>query len=281
MPKALKPVKKVVKKPIKVVVKKEALKKVEAKTVVKNQVKQLAKETTLKQSVYDAKGNLADTITLPKEIFDAKVNNPLMAQAVRVYLANQRRGTVKTKTRGEVKISTRKIYRQKGTGRARHGAASAPIFVGGGVAFGPRPRDYSLSLNQKMRRLALFSALTVKLKNGDIKIVKGLEKLEPKTKLMVQAFNGLASGVKNPKILFITPYFASLNANAVNGKKALEGKLNTGEEFKNVVKSARNIEGINILASNLLNTYEVLKSNNIIFMKESIDTLKETFLKEN
>jgi large subunit ribosomal protein L4 len=153
--------------------------------------------------------------------------------------------------------------------------------VGGGVAFGPRPRDYSLKLNQKARRLALFSALTTKLKNGEIKIVKGLEKIEPKTKLMAQAFNSFTSGVKNPKILFITPYFAPIDEKAVNGKKTLEGKSNVGEEFKHVVKSSRNIEGINILASNLLNTYEVLNSKNIIFMKESIDTLKETFLKEN
>src|ERR1035437_1581049 len=159
-----------------------AVKKAEVKVVA-------AKETGLKQSVYDLKGVVSGSIELPAEIFGAKINKTLMTQAVRVYLANKRRGTLSTKSRGDVKISTRKIYRQKGTGRARHGAASAPIFVGGGVAFGPRPRDYSLKLNQKARRLALFSALTTKLKNGEIKIVKGLEKIEPKTKLMAQAFN--------------------------------------------------------------------------------------------
>ena len=97
-----------------------------------------------------------ESITLPKEIFDAKINNPLMAQAVRVYLANQRRGTLKTKSRGEVAISTRKIYRQKGTGRARHGAASAPIFVGGGIAFGPKPRDFSLKLKSEYEESGPF-----------------------------------------------------------------------------------------------------------------------------
>src|ERR1035437_8805459 len=95
-----------------------------AKTVVAND---LPKETGLKLSVYDLKGAVAESLTLPKEIFGTKINNSLMAQAVRVYLANQRRGTVKTKSRGEVSISTRKIYRQKGTGRARHGAAKAKV----------------------------------------------------------------------------------------------------------------------------------------------------------
>jgi len=253
---AVKTVKKEVKKPVKAVVKVAP-----KKAAVKAPAKELPKETTLKQSVYDTKGLSADTITLPKEIFDAKVNNPLMAQAVRVYLANQRRGTVKTKSRGEVKISTRKIYRQKGTGRARHGAASAPIFVGGGVAFGPRQRDYSLSLNQKMKKAALFSALTTKLNSGEIKIVKGFEKLEPKTKLMAGAFNSLALGEKKMKVLFVTP--------------------KPTKDFEGVVKSARNIKGVSILAANLLNTYEVLKSKNIVLMKESVDSLVETFLKKD
>ena len=147
---------------VKAIVKAPVKKTVASKKTVEKQVKkELPKETTLKQSVYDTKGNLAESIVLPKEIFDVKVNDPLMAQAVRVYLANQRRGTVKTKSRGEVKISTRKIYRQKGTGRARHGAASAPIFVGGGIAFGPRQRDYSLKLNQKMKKAALFIQLSL------------------------------------------------------------------------------------------------------------------------
>jgi large subunit ribosomal protein L4 len=231
------------------------------KTVVKarstNSVRELPKETGLKLSVYDLRGAVAESITLPKEIFDAKVNKPLMAQAVRVHLANQRRGTSKTKSRGEVAISTRKIYRQKGTGRARHGAASAPIFVGGGIAFGPKPRDFSLKLNQNMRKAALFSALSTKLKDGQIKIVANLEKIEPKTKKMADVIKHLGLNSKKQQILLVLS--------------------STGD--KDVVKAAQNIKNVTILAANQLNTYAVLSNNEVLFMRKAIDSLKETFLK--
>jgi large subunit ribosomal protein L4 len=216
-------------------------------------VKTHAKETTLKLSVYDLKGKVAESMTLPKEVFGAEVNKNLVAQAVRVYLANQRRGTVKTKSRGEVKISTRKIYKQKGTGRARHGAASAPIFVGGGIAFGPRPRDYSLKISKKMKRLALFSALSAKLKEGEIKIVSGLEKIEPKTKSMTDVINNLELKDKKMRLLLILP--------------------KTGRDFENVVKAARNIKGVNITSSTLLNTYIVLDHTRLLFMKNAVENI--------
>ncbi len=238
----------------KVTVVKKAI--VAKKTVEK---KEAAKETGLKLSVYDLKGTAAGSLTLPKEIFGAKINNSLMAQAVRVYLANQRRGTSKTKSRGEVAISTRKIYRQKGTGRARHGAASAPIFVGGGIAFGPKPRDFSMKLNQNMRRVALFSALSAKLKDGEIKIVTGLEKIEPKTKKMADVVRKLELNGKGQQLLLVTP--------------------KAGVDFENVFKAARNIKGVSVVSSNQLNTYAVLVNNKILFMKDAVDSLKETFLK--
>ncbi len=245
----------------KVVAKKTAVVKVKAK-------KELPKATGLKLSVYDTKGKVAESLNLPKEIFGVKVNTNLMSQAVRVYLANQRRGTVKTKSRGEVNISTRKIWRQKGTGRARHGAASAPIFVGGGLAFGPRQRDYSLKLSQKMRKAALFSALSAKLKSSEIKIVTGLEKLEPKTKFFAKVLENLSLNEKKPQILLITPSFV----------KTTEGKPNS--DIKNIIKGARNLAGVKITSSNLLNTYDVLAHRNILFMKNAIEGVKETFLKE-
>lgn len=247
-----------IKKTVKKVPAKKAVKKA---VVVKKEVKALSKETGLKLSVFDTKGKVAASMSLPKEIFGIEVNTQLMTQAVRVYLANQRRGTLKTKSRGEVNISTRKIYRQKGTGRARHGAASAPIFVGGGIAFGPKQRDFSLKLSKKMRRLALFSALSSKLKDGEVRIVTGLEKLEPKTKIMVGVIENLSLNEKKKQILLVTP--------------------KNGKDFENVVKASRNIEGVSVIPSNLLNTYEVLANKQILFMKNSIDSVKETFLKEN
>ena len=219
--------------------------------------KELPKQAGLKLSVYSATGRVLESITLPKEIFGLPENKQLLTQAVRVYLANQRAGTAKSKSRGEVNISTRKIYRQKGTGRARHGATSAPIFVGGGVAFGPKPRDYSLKLPQALKRKALFTALSSKLKEGQIKIVAGLEKIEPKTKNMAQTFSKLDGN--NKKLLLVTPPYS--------------------EKYVNVVKAARNIEGVEIRPSNLINTYEVLKSSQLLFMKEAVSSLKENFIK--
>lgn len=242
------------------IVKTKVVKSAAKKAVVKKEVKEFPKETGLKLSVYDTKGKVLESITLPKEIFGVEINTNLMSQAVRVYLANQRRGTVKTKSRGEVKISTKKIYRQKGTGRARHGAASAPIFVGGGLAFGPRQRDYSLKLSQKMRKIALFSALTSKLKAGEVKIVAGLEKLEPKTKLFADTLLNLSLNEKKPQVLLITP--------------------KSGKDFEMVMKGARNLKGVKITSSNLLNTYDILAYRNILFMKNSIEGIKQTFLKE-
>lgn len=246
-----------VKKPVKI---KKTVKTASKKAVVKAKVeKEILKETGLNLSVFDTKGKVVESFSLPKEIFGIVVNNQLIAQAVRVYLSNQRRGTVKTKSRGEVNISTRKIYKQKGTGRARHGAASAPIFVGGGIAFGPRPRDYSLKLSKKMKRLALFCALSAKLKAGEIKLIQGLEKIEPKTKNMVVIINNLSLNEKNKKILLVTP--------------------KAGKDFENIVKASRNIKGVRVTSANLLTTYEILANKKILFMKNSIETVKETFLK--
>ena len=173
---------------IKVETKKPAVKAV--KTVVKKEIKPVAKTvkspvSKLTVSVYGMDGKSSGTVTLPKEIFGEVVNKKLLAQAVRVYMANKRQGNASTKTRGEVEGSTRKIYRQKGTGNARHGSIRAPIFVKGGIVHGPKPRDFGLDLSKKMRRKALFSALSAKLQDGDVKVVSGFEKMTPKTKQFV------------------------------------------------------------------------------------------------
>lgn len=219
-----------------------------------------AKKTDgLAVDLMDVKGKVIGTASLPKELFGAKVNEILMAQAVRVYLANQRKGTASTKSRGEVNASTRKIYRQKGTGRARHGAISAPIFVGGGIAFGPKPRDYSLTLSKQMKRGALASALSVRLKNKAVRVVDGLEKLTPKTKLMHEAFTKIIGDTqkKTPKILVVMPIKA-----------------------ENAKRAARNIAGVTIRPAALLNTYEVLNTDTLIFMKDSVEELSTLWNKQ-
>ena len=114
-------------------------------------VEKVSEKATVSVNVVGIDGKISGKIALPGEIFGEKVNKALLAQAVRVYLANQRQGNASTKTRGEVEGSTRKIYRQKGTGRARHGSVRAPIFVKGGIVFGPKPRDFSLDMPKKKK----------------------------------------------------------------------------------------------------------------------------------
>lgn len=216
-----------------------------------------ATRDTLSIDVYDLKGKVVEKLALPKEIFGAKVNSALVAQAVRVYLANQRSGTASTKTRGEVQGSTRKIWRQKGTGRARHGGIRAPIFVKGGIAFGPKPRDFSLDLPKKMRRLALFSVLSQKYKDGHIRVVKGLEKIEPKTKEMVSVMSSLEVNSKNKKVLLVIPQT---------------------ENHIQVVKAARNITGVEFIQASQLNTYQTLENKIVLFMRDALPVVEKTFL---
>lgn len=219
-----------------------------------------ARSSGLTADVYNMQGRVVSQVNLPKEVFGAKVNDSLMAQAVRVYLANQRMGTASTKNRGEITGSTKKIWRQKGTGRARHGSRKAPIFVGGGVAFGPRTRDYSLKMPKKMKKAALLSALSYKQNNGEIKIVTGLEKISPKTKFMAQAVKKLGFDSKKINVLLITP------------DKAKNG-------FENVYRAGRNIEGLKILGANALNTYEILDNQSVLFMKGAVSAVERHFVK--
>ncbi len=231
---------------------------------VKKVKKVVAKKTTresgdLMLEMFDPKGKIVESVDLPKEIFGAKVNDKLVAQYVRVYLANQRNGSASTKTRGEVHGTTRKVWQQKGTGRARHGSRKAPIFVHGGIAFGPHPHDYSLSISKKMRKLALFSALSSKLKSGEIKGLDGFEKIAPKTKTMVETLAKIGVDGEKRNVLLVFP---------------------SAKEFENVRRASRNITGVNIADANMLNAYTVLNNKIMFLMKASIDSLKENFLKK-
>lgn len=233
-------------------VKKTAVKKTE--TVKAASSIQDKKVGGLSVPMFDVKGAKSGSFDLPKEVFGAKVNDVLMAQAVRVYLANQRQGNAHTKSRGEISLTKKKWFKQKGTGRARHGAQSAPIFVGGGVAHGPRKHDFGLSMPQKMRKAALLSALSQKAKNGEIKVVSGFTKIEPKTKIMNETLGKVTEDKSHKsKVLFITS--------------------SASKELPNVYKAGRNIENVDIMSANLINTYEVLKHKNLILMKETVEVL--------
>lgn len=210
--------------------------------------KTVEKKESLSLSVYDVNGKEQKTVQLPSEVFAATVNPKLLAQAVRVYLVNQRQGNVKVKTRSEVVGSTRKIYRQKGTGKARHGAIKAPIFVGGGVAHGPKQKEYNLKFNKKEKKLALYGALSSKLKE---KKIFGLDEkalnMEPKTKIIVNFLKTLKLVGKNNLIIL---------------KKL---------ETNNLILAMRNISNATFVDVNSLNPYLILKSSSLIFVENALE----------
>lgn len=212
----------------------------------------------LKTDLYNPEGKIIGETKLPEAIFGVIVKPQILSQAVKVYLANQRQGTVSTKTRGEVSGGGKKPWRQKGTGHARQGSTRAPHWRGGGIVFGPKPGNKDLVLPKKMRRLALFGALTSKFNDGEIRVVDGLENIEPKTKIIKTLLNGLARDkkVSFDKTLMILP-----------------------QKIKNVELAARNINGLEYLPAYRLNTYEILNNKGIILMQNAIKTIEETFIR--
>lgn len=204
------------------------------------------RSSSLSVPVYSLAGRAAGTMALPKEIFGVEVKKSLLNQALRVYQTNQKIMSASTKTRGKVRGSTAKVWRQKGTGRARHGARTAPIFVGGGVTFGPQPRVVRLDLPKKMRRAALVSALSFKMGENKILGISGIEKTTGKTKEMIRLLGKLK--IKNA--LFVTE-----------------------KKQDNVVRGVRNIPGIDVLPGSQINAYEVLRHQMILLAKDSLATL--------
>ncbi|MBU1085558.1 MAG: 50S ribosomal protein L4 [Candidatus Beckwithbacteria bacterium] len=202
--------------------------------------------------IYNTTTKKTTKINLKKEIFEAKINQPLMAQAVKVYLSNQRQAPARTKSRGEVKVTKQKVWRQKGTGRARHGSRNAPIFVGGAKAHGPTgEQNYKLNLSKKMKRASLFSALTKQLKDKKIMAITGLEKLTPKTKKFNLIFTKLTKTPK--KILLVT-------------------------NLSSIKRATNNLPYINSATAKNLTTYHTLNANKIIFTKESLKALEEHYV---
>lgn len=214
--------------------------------VVKTPAK--AASGSLTADVLGTDGKKSGTMHLPASLFGVRVNNQLLAQAIRVYRANQREGSAQVKTRGKVEGSTRKIYKQKGTGKARHGGIRAPIFVGGGIVFGPETRDYTLRMPDKMKRVAFASALTKQFKAGKIVIMDGLESIEPKTKVVAASF--AQAGLTGRTLLLIAP------------------------EAHKVMRAARNLERVDVMPVAVANTYEVMTHAHVVFMKSAIEALK-------
>jgi large subunit ribosomal protein L4 len=201
----------------------------------------------MKVPVLNMKGEEVDAIELPAAIFEAPVNVGLMHQALVRQQANARLGTHKTQSRSEVSLSTRKIWRQKGTGRARHGSRKAPIFVGGGVAHGPRPRDYTVRMPRKMRQAALRSALTVKAQEGDLVVIDRLALEQPKTREMVAVLDRLIGDASALVVL--------------------------EDKNENVERSTNNIPGAKTLRVNYLNIRDLLDYDKILMPLAALDVV--------
>ncbi|HSG16484.1 MAG TPA: 50S ribosomal protein L4 [Anaerolineae bacterium] len=202
----------------------------------------------MKVSVLNMSGKTVGAVDLPASIFEANINRDLMHQALVRQLANRRRGTHNAKTRAEVRRTGAKWYRQKGTGRARHGSRRAPIFVGGGVAHGPRPRSYEQDMPRKMRRAALRSALSAKAQSGDIVVLDALEMSEPKTKEIVGILDVLA-GQTSTLVLI-------------------------GEANSSVEKSARNLADVKTLGAGYLNIRDLLGHQKIVMPLAALEVIQ-------
>ena len=203
-----------------------------------------------KVSVYDINGKEVDTLELNDAIFGVNVNEHLVHLAVVAQLANKRQGTQKAKTRSEVSGGGRKPWKQKGTGHARQGSTRSPQWKGGGVVFAPTPRDYTITLNRKERRLALKSALTSRVNENKFIVVDDFKMDEIKTKKMQQTLNNL---------------------------KINKGLVVVSEGETNTVLSTRNIKGMKTASPKTINVYDILKYNTVIASKAAVNTIEEVY----
>lgn len=204
-----------------------------------------------KVALMNISGQSVGEIELSDGIFGIEPNVPVMHEVVRAILANRRQGTQSALTRTQVRGGGRKIYRQKGTGRARHSSNRAPIFTHGGVVFAPKPRDYRESVNKKVKRLAMKSALSSKVSDGDIIVYDALDIAAPKTKEMVKVLN------------------------AMNVKKAL---VVLPEKDEIVERATSNIPGVKTTLVGTLNVYEILKYDTLILTKDAVAKIEEVYV---
>ena len=192
------------------------------------------------------------TVTLNEQIFGIEPNDHAIYLDVKQILANKRQGTHKSKERGEVSGTTKKLKKQKGTGGARAGSMKSPVFVGGGRVFGPRPRNYDFKLNKKVKELARKSALSYKAKEEAILVVEDFTLETPKTREFVQISNNLK--INDKKSLFVLP-----------------------EENKNIYLSSRNLQGVSVVTASELNTYQILNAKRVVVLESSVSKIEELF----
>ena len=204
-----------------------------------------------KIDVYNVEGKKVSDIELNDSVFGIEPNEKIVHIALVNYLANQRQGTANTKTRAEVSGGGRKPWRQKGTGRARQGSIRSPQWFKGGIALGPKPRDYRYTINKKERRLAIKSVLSSKVLENNLVIVDKFDFAEIKTKNMVSALSNLKV---EGKTLIVLP-----------------------EKNENVQKSARNIEGTKTSLVNTINVYDLLKYNKLVLTVDAVKSLEEVY----
>lgn len=204
-----------------------------------------------KVNVYDMTGKVVGDIELNDAVFGIEPNTAVMHEAVKNYLANQRQGTQSTLTRAEVRGGGRKPWRQKGTGRARQGSTRAPQWTHGGVALGPKPRDYGYHMNKKTRQLAIKSALSAKAAAGNVMVVDNLDLNEVKTKSFVKFMND--AGISG-KALVVTP-----------------------EVRRNLVLSARNVPGVRTTVASVISVYDILRADKFVVDKAAVAKIEEVY----
>ncbi|QUA51780.1 50S ribosomal protein L4 [Aristaeella lactis] len=204
-----------------------------------------------KTALYNMEGKTIGEVELSDEIFAAPINEAAMHLMVRSYLAAQRQGTQSALTRGEVRGGGRKIYRQKGTGNARHHGNRAPQFKHGGVVFAPKPRDYDLAVNKKVRRLAFKSAMTSKLNAGEIIVVDKLELKDAKTKLMAETLKKLQA---EKKALVILP-----------------------EREESIIRATANLPQAKVSYVNTLNVYDILNADKLVMTVAAKESVEEVY----
>ena len=202
-------------------------------------------------NVLNMEGKEVGTIELSEKIFAAEMNEAAVHAVVRAYLLNQRQGTQSALTRSEVSGGGRKPWKQKGTGHARQGSTRAPQWTHGGIVFAPKPRSYRVSINKKVKRIALFSALSAKVAEGGLIVVDNIASADYKTKPMVQFLSAIGA---NGKALVVLP-----------------------EADKKVIKSMANIEGVATTPVNAINVYNILKYGKLVMAKDAVAKIEEVY----